>query len=206
MEDTLVKPKFYAYMLRIDINHDDAIPTFMKWKEKYRCAYWILGLEFGSETGKPHIQGIVWFESLQKKDKLRNWFRNKVDCRKQAVAFTSAKKITNLSKYCMKDGNYVTNLTASEIELIGKWNVGDGSDYSFMKELYTEADRLCKVRDLDNCLYSQCEFIVKLLEFYLLKGKRPSKSTMDYLLFKYGYISPTSWYNIHYCGNNNSFF
>lgn len=204
MQDTLVKKDFYAYMLRVDICHTKAITTFMEWRNKYHCAYWILGLEFASETGKPHIQGIVWFETLQKKDKLRNWFRNKVDDTKQAVAFTSAKKITNLSKYCMKDGNYVTNLNPNEIDAIGKWNLGDGSEYKFMKELYVEAERLSIIRDSENCLLTQRGFVVSLLGFYLLKEKRPSKSTMDYLLFRYKYINPNCWYNMNYTLNNYS--
>ncbi len=196
MEDTICKKGFYAYMLRVDVDHDKAIKLFSTWREKYNCAYWIIGLEHGDQTGKQHIQGIVWFESLQKMDKLRNWFRDKVNKTTQPVAFTSAKKITNLAKYCLKDGNYETNLTKDEIEKIGKWNVGDGSDYKFMNELYKYCDKLQKLTGEDH-LY-QREFVYKLLDFYQLKGKRPSKSTMDYILFKYRYVTNEEWYNNHY--------
>lgn len=198
MEDTICKKGFYAYMLRVDVDHSKAIKLFTTWREKYNCAYWIIGLEHGDQTGKQHIQGIVWFEGLQKMAKLRNWFRDKVNKTTQPVAFTSAKKITNLAKYCLKDGNYETNLTKDEIEKIGKWNVGDGSDYTFMSELYKLADSLCPtVSQHAHGMYQE-EFVHKLLGFYRLKGKRPSKSTMDYILFKYNFISNERWYDIHY--------
>ncbi len=53
--------------------------------------------------------------------KLRNWWKGKTSDTKQPVSFTSAKKITSLSKYVKKDNNFVTNLHLEEIKKIGLW-------------------------------------------------------------------------------------
>jgi len=201
MEDTIVLKGHFAYMLRVDIDHDEAFPLFNKWKDKYKCTHWIVGLEFGSETGKPHIQGIVWFECLQSMTKLRNYFRNKFPstCPPGSVAFTSAKKIQNLSKYCMKDGVYKTNLSPSQIESIGKWNVGEGSDYKFINDLYDHIEGLFKKRtDQGQHGYGEEEMVYLLLDFYRLKEKRPNKRTIDYLLWKYHIVSNYDYYHRNY--------
>lgn len=206
MEDTIVLKGYFAYMLRVDIAHDKALPLFNKWKEMYKCTHWIIGLEFGSETGKEHIQGIVWFECLQSMPKLRNYFRDKVDKKKQAVAFTSAKKITNLSKYCMKGGVFDTNLSQSQIESIGKWNVGDGSIYKFTKDLCDLIERLIEenkhtmtqICSYTSDLLGEHYLVMEILKFYRLKDKRPSKSTIDYMLWKYNVVDDNAWYIRHY--------
>lgn len=206
MEDTSVLKGYFAYMLRVDIDYEKALPLFHKWRDKYHCTHYILGLEFGLETGKPHIQGIVWFECLQSVTKLRNYFRNKVNPTKQSVALTSAKKITNLSKYCMKDGIYETNLSPSQIESIGKWNVGDGSNYKFLKDLYDHVEELQRVRndEIKNDIMNnttpigEYQMIMRLLEFYRAKERRPNKSTIEYLLWKYNICTDNDWYIRHY--------
>lgn len=208
MKDTLVKLGYYAYMLRVDILNDfnEAVEWFHDWKQKYDCVYYIVGQEI-SNDGKPHLQSIVWFEneiSLKDKPKLRNWWNDRSANTKQSVAFTSAKKIKSLAKYSKKDENFITNLHDEEIKKIGNWENAQQRRALWTEKLEKYAASVAielknKEDDYDvqevQTNYATYkykypieqireEFLVKILQFYRQNKKRPSRSTLHYLVWK----------------------
>lgn len=193
MKDTLVKPGYWAYMLRVDCleqgdsTYTDAIKCFHEWKQKYDCVYYIIGKEI-SEKGKIHLQSIVWFESEQDKSKLRNWWKSRSAKTKQSVAFTSAKKVKNLAKYSMKDNNYVTNLHNEEIQRIGKWETAKQKRELWSQQLYKFAEetvyKITEEGHNPSSLWSRQKFLCTLLDYYKKYNKRPNRSTLQYLQWK----------------------
>lgn len=233
MQDTTVIVGHFAYMLRVLIpvkgenpgqasawpGFNPATVHFHNWVERYKCTHFIVGNEFGSLTGQPHLQGIVWFEALISTDKLRSWWVTKYG--KGSCALTNAKKIGSLSKYCMKDHVFNTNLSSEQIVAIGKWKFGEGSDYTFMCSLYDFSHEfmvkhkeyynktlspsvdnfILKIDDDDYEMPSTREFVLAVLQFYREAGKRPSKATIDYLLFKENIYTNSVWYDRNYYNN-----
>jgi hypothetical protein len=216
MEDQVIKKGYWAYMLRVDVeqgfsesskSHND----FMEWAKKYDCVYYIVGYEI-SENGKPHLQCIVWFENKVNQTKLRNWWKTRCAKTKQPVAFASAKKIKNLSKYSMKDKKYITNLHNEEIAKIGKWDTPTKKRAEWNDEL----DKKCKeiaesIKDEDyEQFYGQIDwetnvqtftkekwkaeqFCEKILEYFREKNKRPNRSSIQYLMWKYKIIDNSAY-------------
>lgn len=129
MEDLHTIKTHYAYQLRLDLSHNELSESLIEsWLSKFNISGYIFGREF-KKSGLPHYQGIVWFESkLSDKEmcKCRNWFRGKtLKSAGNGHSFTSARKVTNLSKYCLKEGNYYTSLSSHQIKSIGKWDTKD---------------------------------------------------------------------------------
>lgn len=200
MKDTIVKEGYWAYMLRVDCpktdnewfykDFDDMLKWFHEWKVKYNCVYHIVGHEYSAE-GKAHLQSIVWFESEQDKSKLRNWWKTRSANTKQAVAFTSAKKVRNLAKYSMKDNNYVTNLHNEEIKRIGKWETANQRRVIWTEKLQLYAEKVAKNYKQQDEIHQQGsywikqKFLNKMLDFYKENYKRPNRVTLQYLLWKY---------------------
>lgn len=190
MEDTTVFPGYYAYMLRVDISLNLIESSFKSFREKYKPYKFIIGAEYGTMTNKEHIQGILWFESKICNSSVRQYWKklNKAT-HKNSVAITSAKKIQNLAKYCMKDCDFVTNLTDEERNKIGTWIQGENT-YQFKQLLY----EYCKnweyipsdVTDHQTNLPIR-HFINAVLEFYRKHDKKPNKNQMDYILWRYKY-------------------
>lgn len=215
MEDMIVKKGYYAYMLRVDCpsthdeqkykDFDDTLKHLKEWGDRYDLVYYIAGQEY-SNTGKPHLQAIVWFEKLVDKNKLRNWWKTRSANTKQSVAFTSAKKIKSLAKYSMKDKNYVTNLHIDEISKIGKWETAKKLRELWTDQLSAYAQQIAE--QYNKCDYTdtyvnsanqlkQYDFIDDILLFYRKHNKRPHKSTIEHLLWKCKIITNTQWIDKH---------
>lgn len=126
MEDLHTIKTHFAYSLRIDLSHNSVSEDLiLLWISKFNCSAYLFGREFKDLSGIPHYQGIVWFESkLSDNDmcKRRNWWRNKTIKTNQGHSFRSARKVTNLGKYCKKDGNLFTNLTSQQVMSLGNWD------------------------------------------------------------------------------------
>jgi len=201
MEDKYVKPGLYAYSFRVDLPHSNAyvVQEFMK---KYNVECYIIGLEI-SDLGKQHFQCILWFQSRINQSKLRNWWKGKTADTKQPVSLTSAKKIKNLAKYTMKDNYFKTNLSTEEINNIGKWKTKlEKHQWSKKLDEYAEyvRDKMDGewVEPLVQVSYDGYassgsakvyEFIGILLDFYRSNDKRPNRSTIQYLCWKYKIIT-----------------
>lgn len=131
MEDTIIVKTHYAYMLRADLPPVDTTQNviiknhMMDWLESSGSSFHLGGIEKGKETGKLHYQMIVWFEnklSNNEKNRLRNWWRGKCGRHKNNHAFTSARKVVNLSSYSTKEADkIITNLSPQQLNLIPKW-------------------------------------------------------------------------------------
>lgn len=206
MLDTIVKPNYYAYQLRVDIPRQKSLKSFHEWRMKYNAPeegkqptlFYIFGLEKSEATKKEHIQGIVWFHKEQDKNKHRNWWTRKADKTHQPVSFTSAKKITNLSKYCMKQGKFFTNLKNSEIKDIGKWKKLT-SHGDFTKKLFDKseeiANKLKQQQPTHQYMNIQKLFVLEMLAFYRTHpANRPTPNTLKFLMWKVRIIDDDEWY------------
>ena len=199
MEDKEIKPGFYAYSFRVDIAHDTGLPRIMEFIKKYDVQFYICGAET-SDLGKKHFQCILWFKSKQNATKLRNWWSGKTSETKQPVSLTSAKKIKNLGKYAMKDKNFTTNLTKEEISAIGKWSpkVKQKEWTDMLEEHAKKFDPVeCEVETYHQVSFNTqaynpdavlCAFLSYMLDYYMLKNKRPSRVTLQYLAWKHGHM------------------
>jgi len=131
MEDTIIIKTHYAYMLRADlppVKSDTNVvikDNLGLWIESSGCSFYLGTEEEGTITGKRHYQMIVWFEnklSAKEMTKQRNWWRGKCGTHKNNHAFTSARKVVNLSSYCTKDTDkLITNLSPGQLSLVPKW-------------------------------------------------------------------------------------
>lgn len=131
MEDTIIVKTHYAYMLRADIpplkSSQDVVSldNLTAWLATSGSSYHLGTIETGEQTGKLHFQMVIWFESKldnKEKNRLRNWWRGKCGNYANATAFTSARKIVNLSSYSTKeDAELITNLSQEQLKKIPEW-------------------------------------------------------------------------------------
>lgn len=130
MQDNHISKGNYAYQFRVDV-----ITTIEKLEYKlvlflteeefsdYHCF-----LEKGEKTNKYHYQCIIWHKKLLT-TKQRNLLKAKYFLpqrnKKNAISFTSAKKIVNLTSYCQKDISEnnlnISTLTEEQLSKIPKW-------------------------------------------------------------------------------------
>ena len=197
MEDTIVKPGLWAYQFRVDLPTKDTAKVF-EFIGKYNIAFYIIAEEI-SALGKPHIQSIIWTPIEMNTTKLRNWWKGKTLKTKQPVSITSAKKIKSLAKYTMKDGKFLTNLTKTEVQSIGKWD--KKLKQTIWKDLLfitaEEYDDSHVTGDYRTPLHRAIlyDFMGHMLDLHKSHNKRPARSTLNYLGWKYGYISNTELIN-----------
>ncbi len=197
MEDKVVKPGYYAYQFRVDVNHHEGLTRVMEFIKKYEVSYYIVGAEI-SDLGKEHFQSILWFKAKQNTTKLRNWWKGKTAETAQAVSCTSARKIKSLAKYTMKDSNFITNLTPQEVQNIGRWEKKI-QDAEWAEKLDEYAKKF--VYDGTNIVQTGYDtyghsiepalnaFLSYMLDFYRASYKRPSRATLQYLAWKHGYMN-----------------
>ena len=126
MEDLHTIKNHYAYQCRVDLSHNPVSEEILSlWIDHFNISSYLFGREYKNNS-IPHYQGIVWFESKLSSTQMcsiRNWFRNKtLKSAGNGHSFTSARKVTNLARYCKKDGNYWTNLSSQQIESLGNWD------------------------------------------------------------------------------------
>lgn len=126
MEDLHTLKNNFAYQIRLDLSHNNISESLIdSWISNFNVSGYIFGREFKNNS-IPHYQGIVWFENKLSQKQMctcRNWFRGKtLKSAGNGHSFTSARKVTNLSKYCLKDGNYYTSLSSRQVNSIGHWD------------------------------------------------------------------------------------
>lgn len=191
MEDKTIVQGHYAYQLRVDISLDEAVTRFMEWREKYKITHYVVGLET-AESGKEHIQALVWFEEkLENVTKVRNWWQGKCSNTRQPISCTSAKKIVTLASYCMKDKNYLTNLEQEQIELLPTW-VDREEFRKNKKDKWTETIDGYMQEAKENELERQ-EVAIGLLEIYKKSNKMPTRTRLQYLMWRHGFIENESY-------------
>jgi len=177
MEDTHVCPKLFCYSFRID---KDKAPLFQEidWLTAQTTKY-LFRREYGSETNKEHLQGIIWFsKKLLTKDiiKLRNHFRRE----KGQISFISAKKTKSLASYCNKSqGDLLSNLTDEEFSRIPEWqNVKD--DWKNKLHIFLTKLKYTSAYDFPS------DFCQEIIKFYLENDKAPpNRNTLFKHLLKY---------------------
>lgn len=216
MEDKLVKVGMYAYQLRVDLSDNQYME---KWLKRYEPPWYLYGMEISS-TGKPHVQGIVWFAEQQQMAKLRNWWKGKTLNTKQPVSFTKAKKVKSLIKYCSKDGNVKTNLSKKDLETLGTWKdkknikkefkdklyayaesisfkpytiTEDHTDYSTIKSYYEDDLKEYEIDEPDH--HDHEDFCTKIFDFYRAHDRFPVRRVVQALLFKHNYTSSKNLYH-----------
>lgn len=109
---------------------DRAIEDFIIWVSTIvplnSLSKHLVALEVAPDSGKPHWQGILWFDNLltpNNSNQIRQWFKQWASHTYQPVSFKKAIKPESLSAYCMKSLPTVMNTSMSllEIESIPKW-------------------------------------------------------------------------------------
>lgn len=127
---------FHPYQLRIDIvpqpdeqisqeleiKYLDLFSKFQTWTD-IQITNYILGFEI-SETGKPHMQCIVWFKSIipsNKLSKYRNWWKKYSAETYQPVSLTKSIKPEHLAMYCSKSAQTFSNIAPDILEQLPKW-------------------------------------------------------------------------------------
>ncbi len=216
MEDTLVKVGMFAYQLRVDLSDNQYME---KWLKRYEPPWYLYGREI-SAKGKPHIQGIVWFAEEQQMAKLRNWWKGKTLKTKQPVAFTKARKVESLIKYCSKDGNVKTNLSKKDLERLGTWKDNKTIKKEFKDKLYAYAESISfkkytvtkdhtdyatinsyyetdlKEYEIDEPSGEEHRvFCTKIFDFYRKHDRFPVRRTVHALLFKHNYTTSENLYS-----------
>lgn len=168
MLDTIISPNHHAYQFRVDILPN---PSFAKdlsgnlnqLQQRYmericdmladeEFVDWIVSFET-SPSGKHHYQSIIWHSHLlstKERNRMKSkWFRTNRDS-KNAISFTTAKKIINLSSYVFKDHQefqqvvqqpiinhnlFYTSLSWDQIKLIPEWLTREKMKAQFKTEL-----------------------------------------------------------------------
>jgi hypothetical protein len=209
MEDTIVLKQHYIYMFRLDLGYEiiDVKPKLInplgfetvnptqklintpdkliKSFEKYNVANWVGKIEVGKETEKLHYQMAIWFEHKQTKNEI-NAFRKYWSDRlgSHTCAIKSGRKIRSLVSYSTKEhGKLITNLPAIVLARIPKWKnkTAEAVCWNDKIEEYIEDN------DLKNS--GREAFAYKLLEFYKLHNKRPTRTNIQFLLWRYEKIN-----------------
>lgn len=151
MEDTIIKPGHYAFQFRIDlldnknerifinpdyapdekININDVTATKLEYREilkvmlEVHFSYYFIFVECGGDTGKVHLQGVIWSKHNYH-NKFLNSLKSKYFFRhrtvKNSLSITNAKRITNLCSYVAKDGDaFMSNLTDEDVSKFPDW-------------------------------------------------------------------------------------
>ncbi len=121
MEDSVICTGLYAYSFRLDRKQEQLFQEIEWLINQPDLVKYLFKREFGDQTGKEHIQGIIWFskrQSIKEILRMRNHFRRE----KGKISFISAKKVISLASYCNKtEGDLQTNLTPQEFLKIPDW-------------------------------------------------------------------------------------
>jgi len=215
MEDSIIIKTQFAYMLRLDaLDTPDLTKAHIyKWIETTGCTFYLGGLEKGKTTGKLHFQLIVWFEQkLPPSDmtKYRNWWRNKCGTHKNNHAFTSARKVSSLASYSIKENNNImTNLSTEQLEKVPLWKnkaalkltQKDEFEHLLKKKMESLKDM---VGDYEISYFTFCEI---LFDIYLGVYDRPCchKPTYYKYALKYKVITKFEFMRMLYIiGPNDS--
>jgi len=150
MEDNFICSAFVKPLLMWHVRCDNSFNVFtddwlLKFTSHYKIKKYILALEKGTTTGKPHLQGAIWFDhdikASNKYANIRSFLRHTAVTGKNRYSLTPARKPRSLAKYAMKvlittaggDGSphllVRTNLKHKELDSVGSWvAVSDSSN------------------------------------------------------------------------------
>lgn len=194
MEDTSVIKTHYAYMFRVDLsNNIQSEKQIHDWIEKFNFTYYHGQHEIGTTTGKHHYQMVVWREHKfqdKQQTKARNWWRGKVNSKRNGVALTSARKVATLVSYSQKgydvsnpDLKLFSNLSDSQLSRIPNW-INKTAKKTENKVL------LAKRASEISALLDKNEFICEFSKIYYEIYDRPClhKNTYITWLYKKGYM------------------
>lgn len=130
MNDTIISIGNYAYQFRVDViqTHPTTEIQLCALLTQEEFTDWHCFLEKGEKTHKLHYQCIIWHKRLlttKKRNALKAKYFPAQRLSKNAISFTSAKKIVNLSSYVQKDASQnnlnITTLTPDQLAKIPKW-------------------------------------------------------------------------------------
>jgi len=187
MEDTVVLKQHYIYMFRVDLedNNEDKL---IEWFEKYNICNWLGKHEIGEQTGKPHYQMVIWSEHVKTNKQIvtmRKYWTDRLG--KATCAIKSGKKIQSLCSYSTKDkGKVITNLPTSVLTRIPKWKNKTAEKIAFQDKLKDYIEQ----HDLVN--KSRVAFAIQIMEFYKQEDRRPTRSNLQYLMWKYNKLNTTT--------------
>lgn len=210
MLDNIISKGNHAYQFRVDIL-PEAYPSVVDvniLKQKYLTQIckmltqeefedWLCCFEIAPNTGKHHYQCIIWHRQFlstkTRNDMKAKYFRKNRDS-KNAISFTDAKKIVNLSSYVMKDQseyesiidenqvmdpsgqftehNYMTTLTYEQISLIPKWLTKNAIKSKWKKEVEDEC-LLIISEDEYGRRPNKLQFGAAVLKFFIEQGHDP---------------------------------
>jgi len=190
MEDTVVLKQHYIYMFRLDLGTKPSTASYtvqenlIKYFEKYDICNWVGKLENGDKTNKLHYQMAIWSEHKKNKGQIvcmRKYWSDRLG--PATCAIKSGKKIKSLVSYSTKDdGDVITNLPAIVLARIPKWKnkTADAAAWNEKIDNFIE----------DNDLKNDCKtaFGYKLMEFYKLHNKRPTRANIQYLMWSHNKI------------------
>lgn len=102
------------------------------------CNYYVIGKEIG-ESGTPHLQCYLELKKQTRLKSVQVMFKSKVHVERRKGTAQQA------SKYCMKDGNFVTYGTIS--------NPGKRTDISSLREAVKAGKSVCELYDEHDAMW-----------------------------------------------------
>lgn len=204
----------FSYSVRIDTYENTPVDLFSKFKKFSGLILNYIVADEVSEKGKRHLQCIIWFSKILEQitiSKYRNWLKQFSAKTKQSVSFTKSIKPESLSSYCMKDKNFITNLSPEIVSQIPDWreNLNRKKDEFKKKQkelFYKKCQDYVKFRsDIvidpdDYACYATC---MEYLEYFSQIYFKIYESPMRYhtglsVLFKFKLLSHKKYVNCIY--------
>ena len=191
MIDNNISKGNWAYQFRVDI-----LTTLEEYQEQLgkmlteqEFADWICCLEKGEKTNKLHYQCILWHKDkfhTNKMQALKSKYFRKNRNQRNAISFTDAKKIVNLSSYVMKDNEkeneVISSLTIEQREKIPKWLTKEAMKNKWKNEVEEYMELICREPVCDT-IYNTMKHLIK---YYLHHDHAPpNKHTVYKLLLKH---------------------
>ena len=186
MEDTVVLKQHYCYMFMLDrtkkeiTRQEDLVEYF----EKYNICNWLGQEEKGTETGKLHWQMVIWSEHIKTNKQvvaMRKYWTDRLG--KATCAIKSGRKIASLAAYSTKEGIGITNLPKVALEKIPKWKNKTAEKVQWNETITNY------IEDMDLKNKSSTQFAIEIMELHKVNNKRPSRSSMQYLMWQYGKLN-----------------
>jgi hypothetical protein len=172
-------------MFRVDlpVNSNDQLLTYF---QKYDVSNWLGKHELGAETGKPHYQMVIWSEHKKTNKQIitmRKYWTDRLG--KSTCAIKSGRKIKSLCSYSTKDkGSTITNLPSNLLDKIPKWK-NKTAEKALWNDKLTDYIENVEITDQ----LSSNAFAYRIMEYHKLNNKRPTRSNIQYLMWKYNKLS-----------------
>ena len=186
MEDTIILKQHYCYMFMLDRVKEELTTQekLIEYFDKYDICNWLGQEEKGEKTDKLHWQMIIWSEHIKTNKQvvaMRKYWTDRLG--KATCAIKSGRKIASLAAYSTKEGVGITNLPKAVLERIPKWKNKTAEKVQW-NEMLTNY-----IEDMDLKNKTSTQFAVEIMEFHKANNKRPSRSSMQYLMWQYGKLN-----------------